>query len=106
MNGSSMILVPLDGSKIAEHALGLAAMIARRSGARLHIAKAMEPLSVLATGEEPMAGPELDQELRELSRSYLQLGRRSFGYNPWPGGRLQRSRRATGCRPGPVCHRS
>jgi nucleotide-binding universal stress UspA family protein len=71
MTGASMILVPLDGSSIAEHALGLATMLARRSGARLHIAKALEPLPVLATGEEPVAGPELDQELRELSRSYL-----------------------------------
>ena len=79
MTGSPMILVPLDGSKISEHALGLATMLARRSGGRLHIVKALEPLPVLATGEEPMAGPELDQELRELSRSYLSSTAEALG---------------------------
>jgi nucleotide-binding universal stress UspA family protein len=67
-----LILVPLDGSSIAEQALSVAGAIARRSGTRLHLATAIQHVpGFLATGEEPMADPGLEQELRVQLAEYL-----------------------------------
>jgi nucleotide-binding universal stress UspA family protein len=74
-----MILVPLDGSPVAEHAITVAAALARRTGARLHLVTAVEHLSVLASGEEPMTARELDQELREFTLGYLKSQAEALG---------------------------
>ena len=45
-----LILVPLDGSGFAEAALRPALSISRRTGAKLHLVKAVEPIPVMAPG--------------------------------------------------------
>lgn len=60
------ILVPLDGTEFAEHALGTALAIARRSGAALALATVEVP--------PPMAFPDVNflEPLEEAERSYLE----------------------------------
>lgn len=50
------ILIPLDGSQFAEHALPAAFALARRSGARLHVVRVHEPpMLPIASGESMVA---------------------------------------------------
>lgn len=65
------IVVPLDGSTFAEHALPLALSIARRTGAMLRLVHAYIPFSPLFA--RPGAGllRTIERQLREESLSYL-----------------------------------
>jgi nucleotide-binding universal stress UspA family protein len=68
----SILLVPLDGSSIAEEALPAAAAIAHRTRARLHLATVIQPVpAFLPTGEEPIVGPEIEKELQDQAGEYL-----------------------------------
>ncbi len=64
------ILVPLDGSTFAEHALPLAMALARRCAASLHLVQAHVP--VLAIDSLNLLDDALDAELRERERAYLE----------------------------------
>jgi nucleotide-binding universal stress UspA family protein len=65
------LLVPLDGSAFAEHALPFALSIARRAGAALNIARVHVPLAfVSADGMTPF-DLTLDQQVIEGEREYL-----------------------------------
>src|SRR5688572_26065750 len=65
------ILVPLDGSEFGEHALPLAAELARRTGAMLHLIHVHQPVPAV-----PAAGLELvdlyDSHLKDSERSYME----------------------------------
>jgi len=65
------ILVPLDGSGVGEHALGLALGIAQRAGARLHIAHVHFPATSLYTGSKLGGNMTLDTALRANESKYL-----------------------------------
>ena len=66
------ILVPLDGSATAEAALPVAATIARRSGAALHLVSVHVPVpTLLDITEEPVMDGALEEELREQQTAYL-----------------------------------
>jgi nucleotide-binding universal stress UspA family protein len=72
MTDIRIVLVPLDGSRFSELALPLAAEIAARSGASLCIARVHEPHAAWATALElPLVALEVDQELRQRERAYL-----------------------------------
>lgn len=60
------ILLPLDGSRLAEDALGTAAKLARRAGARLHLVRGHRPYPYLV-GEQR----EWDAKLRHEETDYL-----------------------------------
>jgi nucleotide-binding universal stress UspA family protein len=65
------ILVPLDGSDLAEHALPTALSLARRHGAALHIARVYVPVAGIY-GEHAVRYDEaLDRELMKRAREYL-----------------------------------
>jgi nucleotide-binding universal stress UspA family protein len=64
------ILVPLDGSAFAEHALPLAMALARRSAAVLHLVQVHVP--VLAIESFNLLDDALDASLRERERAYLE----------------------------------
>jgi nucleotide-binding universal stress UspA family protein len=68
------ILVPLDGSKFAEHAVPMAAAVARSRGGRICLFQAMPPLSDRYFWA-PEPGSQLDADLHERYReeaiSYL-----------------------------------
>src|SRR4051794_5058994 len=81
------LLVPLDGSAYAEHALPLAASIARRAGASLRLIRVLPPLADTLFWA-PLPGDPLEIELREShkaeARTYLEnlvarLGREGAG---------------------------
>ena len=65
------ILVPVDGTAFGEHALALAATVARRTGAGLHLAHAHVP-AIAPVGMDAVAaaGPWNDI-LKEQAREYL-----------------------------------
>ncbi len=65
------ILVPLDGSPIAEQALSVGASLARRAGAALHLVSVQEPVPVAVTAEVGQYGLELEREAREELSRYL-----------------------------------
>jgi nucleotide-binding universal stress UspA family protein len=65
------ILVPLDGSEIAEQALPVGASLARRAGAPLHLVSVQEPIPVAVTAEAGQYGVELERESRAGLRRYL-----------------------------------
>src|SRR5687768_17273246 len=66
------ILVPLDRSPFAEAALPSAQWIASRSGARLHLFLAHQPVPVLLGVSEALASaPAPDLEATKRERSYL-----------------------------------
>jgi nucleotide-binding universal stress UspA family protein len=78
------VLVPLDGSTFAEHALPMAAEIARRSEAMLQLALVHHPVPALATAiEVPEFETQIDQESRDRERAYLSetVGRVRQGAN-------------------------
>lgn len=69
------ILVPLDGSVLAERALPLAADIARRSGGAVHLVRAHVPLAVVgATAEGAIFSQDMlaaDDALRRRAKDYI-----------------------------------
>jgi nucleotide-binding universal stress UspA family protein len=65
------LLVPLDGSAFAEHALPIAASIARRAGATLQVVRAHVPIASLYSGSELVADMTLDATIRENETTYL-----------------------------------
>ena len=66
------IMVPLDGSTFAEHALPVALGLARACGGRVHLAQAHEPPSIPASPDilMPYDG-EWDRSIRDNEKSYL-----------------------------------
>jgi nucleotide-binding universal stress UspA family protein len=66
------ILVPLDGSPFAEHALPVALAVARRCGAAIHLVDVTSPLSgaALESGVSLNVG-ELEKSLSDRSQAYL-----------------------------------
>jgi nucleotide-binding universal stress UspA family protein len=65
------ILIPLDGSAFAEHALPFAVSIARRAGATLQIVQVHVPIAPLYSGRELVADFTLDYIIRENETAYL-----------------------------------
>lgn len=65
------ILVPLDGSAFAEHALPLALAIARRMDAALRLVQVHDPVATLAGMEGAIVDPGWDAAARENERAYL-----------------------------------
>lgn len=67
------ILVPLDGSTLAERSLEYALPLAERHGAEVTLIRVTEPIfPIMAGGGAPVRDPALDQERREQDRKYLQ----------------------------------
>lgn len=66
------VLVPLDGSRLAEAALPVAVRLVRDAGAKLHLVLIHEPV-VAVLGMNNLAYPslELESELRDREHSYL-----------------------------------
>jgi nucleotide-binding universal stress UspA family protein len=65
------ILVPLDGSALAEEALGGAEMLAELLGARLHLLRVVEPARYPLYGDGYAFIPFDDAAEQELAREYL-----------------------------------
>jgi nucleotide-binding universal stress UspA family protein len=65
------LMVPLDGSPFAEHALPFAASVARRAGAALQLVQAHVPVASLYSGSELVADLTLDARIREAETAYL-----------------------------------
>jgi nucleotide-binding universal stress UspA family protein len=65
------ILVPLDGTAVAEAALPPAAALARLFGAGLHLVRAVEPVPVPAAVPDLAAGRPPVTELAARARAYL-----------------------------------
>jgi nucleotide-binding universal stress UspA family protein len=65
------LLVPLDGSPFAEHALPLALAVARRSGAALHLVSVVAPVAEAFTEVVYFAPSELQDHLRQQQQAYL-----------------------------------
>ena len=65
------LLVPLDGSAFAEHALPFASSIARRAGATLRVVRVHVPVASLYSGNELVADLTLDAKIRENETAYL-----------------------------------
>lgn len=69
------ILVPLDGSALAERALPIAADIARRAGGSVHLVRAHVPIAVVgATAEGAIFSQDMlaaDDALRQRAQQYL-----------------------------------
>lgn len=69
----SSVLVPVDGSNFAEHALPYALGIARRTGATLHLALVHVPAEILSPHYPLVDALESrDAELREHDASYME----------------------------------
>jgi nucleotide-binding universal stress UspA family protein len=67
------VLVPLDGSQLAEEALSVGAGRARRAGATLHLVSVHEPMPMSAMPPDyPMPVQELDAEAHEERVQYLE----------------------------------
>lgn len=70
------ILVPLDGSALAERALPIACDIARRSGGAVHLVRAHVPIAVVgATAEGAIFSQDMlaaDDALRQRATQYVQ----------------------------------
>jgi nucleotide-binding universal stress UspA family protein len=65
------ILVPLDGSPFAEHALPLALALARRSRAGIHLVTVSTPVSAAYLEGMYVGTPDLEDELNARYQSYL-----------------------------------
>ncbi|MDH5233465.1 MAG: universal stress protein [Gemmatimonadota bacterium] len=69
------ILVPLDGSPLAERALAIGCDLARRAGGAVHLVRSHVPIGVIgATGEGAILSPDLlaaDEVLRNKAEEYL-----------------------------------
>lgn len=68
-----LVLVPLDGSALADSALPRAAHLARALGASLHLVRVHIPVIAYATAESAVAIPDpaLDDKIREIAQSWL-----------------------------------
>jgi len=67
------VLVPLDGSQLAEQALSVGAGRARRAGATLHLVSVHEPMPMAAMPPDyPMPVQELEAEAHEERVQYLE----------------------------------
>jgi nucleotide-binding universal stress UspA family protein len=75
------ILVPLDGSTFGEHALPLAASIARRTEARLTVAHVHEPAATLYGEGAIVLSGDLDAHARQEKRAYLDRVLERMGKN-------------------------
>jgi nucleotide-binding universal stress UspA family protein len=73
------VMVPLDGTTFAEHALPLARSIARRSGAELHLVAVVPPLTGGYTEGVFFSTAELDAEAVERQEAYLDGVRERLG---------------------------
>jgi nucleotide-binding universal stress UspA family protein len=65
------ILVPVDGSAFAEHALPLALAIARRANAAIHLVRVSAPLTAAALDGAGVNLVELEQEVKRGCQEYL-----------------------------------
>jgi nucleotide-binding universal stress UspA family protein len=68
------ILVPLDGSKLAEGAIPIAVDLARRSKGALRLMRVHEPVMPITTVGDlavPFYDPAWDDQLRKIARTYL-----------------------------------
>ncbi len=65
------ILVPLDGSPAAEHALPWALSIAQQEGTSLHLTRVHLPPTPIMVGSELASDVALDAAIRENERAYL-----------------------------------
>jgi nucleotide-binding universal stress UspA family protein len=66
-----IVLVPLDGSTLGEHALPLALSIARRAGAGLQVLHVHSPPEALYSPEGIFLDDSLDARLRQGEQAYL-----------------------------------
>ena len=69
------LLVPLDGSPLAERALPIAFDIARRAGGAVHLVRAHVPLAIIGANGEGILTQDLlaaDDTLRERAKSYVE----------------------------------
>jgi nucleotide-binding universal stress UspA family protein len=64
------LLVPLDGTELAEHALPISLSLARRHGAALQVVRIYVPVSGVY-GRHVLYDEELDRELMTSARAYL-----------------------------------
>src|SRR6516225_1968634 len=65
------ILVPLDGSRFAEHALPLAAAVARQAGAAIEVAHKHIPLQPIHPDSVLAEDPKLTPKARKREWAYL-----------------------------------
>jgi nucleotide-binding universal stress UspA family protein len=65
------ILVPLDGSTFAEHALPLALTVARHSGASLRLVHVLQPLASVYAEAPLFADSDLEERIKNRLRGYL-----------------------------------
>jgi nucleotide-binding universal stress UspA family protein len=65
------ILVPLDGSKLGEHALPLAREVARRTGASLKLLHVIPPFPVFDAGSPLLADRDLMAQFQAHAQAYL-----------------------------------
>src|SRR5688572_11706389 len=65
------LLVPLDGSTFAEHALPVALAVARRAGAGLRLVTVSTPLAEAYVEGLYLGSGDLEEELTERHRAYL-----------------------------------
>lgn len=68
------LLVPLDGSALAERALPTAMDLARRTGGEVHLVRAHAPLAIVGATSEGIVTQDMlkaDDLLRERARAYL-----------------------------------
>ena len=66
------LLVPLDGSTFAEHALPLALSIARRAGATLRVAQVHVPFALMYADSMSPFAYEAEAAVMEQERAYLE----------------------------------
>jgi nucleotide-binding universal stress UspA family protein len=65
------VLVPLDGTSLAEEALAIGASLARRAGAPLHLVSAVEPVLEVVRREFPELAEQETRESVASRRAYL-----------------------------------
>ena len=65
------ILVPLDGTEVAEQALAVGASLARRTGGTLHLVTVQEPVPLAVTAEVGAYGVDMERESRATLSRYL-----------------------------------
>ncbi len=76
------LLVPLDGSALAERALTVAFDIARRAGGEVHLVRAHVPLAVVGAGGEGIMTQDLlaaDDTMRDRARQYVEAAAKRLG---------------------------
>lgn len=67
------ILVPLDGSEMAEQALAVGSSRARKSGATLHLVSVHEPIPLVGMPPDfPVVMPDLEEQTRANLAEYLE----------------------------------